>query len=112
MSTNYPQYRDHLNKYAAQLPDGARKGFGALHHGTMQDGVLDVKTKELIALAVAISVRCDGCIAYHMNAAVNAGISREELQEMIGVCMLMGGGPSMVYGAQALEAFEQYTAAK
>lgn len=109
MSHNYPAYRDHLNQYTAQLPSGAREGFQALHKGTMQAGALDIKTKELIALATAIAVRCDGCIAYHMNAAVKAGITKAELQEMIGVAMLMGGGPAMVYGAQALEAFEQYT---
>jgi AhpD family alkylhydroperoxidase len=112
MSHNYPEYRDHLNEFAAKLPTGARKGFAALHQGTIKEGVLDVKTKELIALGIAIATRCDGCIAYHMNAATNAGVTREELDDMIGVAMLMGGGPSMVYGAQAIEAFEQYQAQK
>ena len=91
---------------------GEEQWGAALHQGTMKEGALDVKTKELIALGIAIAIRCDGCIAYHMNAATNAGLSREELEDMIGVAMLMGGGPSMVYGAQAIEAFEQYQAQK
>ncbi|MGF1560792.1 MAG: carboxymuconolactone decarboxylase family protein [Geminicoccaceae bacterium] len=86
----------------------AMKGFGGLHHGAMADGALDVKTKELIALAIAVAVRCDGCIAHHARACVAAGATREEVSEMLGVAVLMGGGPATIYGADALLAFDQY----
>ena len=71
------------------------------------EGALSVKTKELIAFAIAISVRCDGCIAHHSQAVLKAGASRQEVSEMIGVAILMGGGPASIYGAEALRAFDQ-----
>ncbi|MCC0056682.1 MAG: carboxymuconolactone decarboxylase family protein [Rhodobiaceae bacterium] len=72
-------------------------------------GALDGKTKELIALAIGIAARCDGCLAFHAKAAIEAGASRAEILETIGVAIYMGGGPSMIYGAEALEAFDQLT---
>jgi len=74
----------------------------------MTEGALSARTKELIALAIAITVRCDGCIAYHVHDAVHAGATRGEIVEAIGVAVLMGGGPSAIYGAEALEALEQF----
>ena len=84
------------------------EGFGALGAATYQSGALEPKTKELIALAIAISVRCDGCVAYHAKAAHDRGASRDEVAEAIGVAIHMGGGPSMVYGAEALQAFDAF----
>jgi AhpD family alkylhydroperoxidase len=84
------------------------KAFMRLHGATVKDGVLSGKTKELIALAIGINVRCDGCIAYHVHDAVAAGASREEVIETIGVAIMMGGGPSVIYGAEALEALDQF----
>lgn len=78
----------------------------------MADGVLSAKVKELIALGIAITVRCDGCIAFHVHDALEAGASRKEVAETIGVAVLMGGGPSVVYGSEALEALEQFEAEK
>ena len=72
------------------------------------DGMLDPKTKELIAAAIGVAVRCDGCIAFHVKALVQQGASREEILEMLGMAVYMGGGPSMVYAAQALEAYDQF----
>ncbi|MCV0426442.1 MAG: carboxymuconolactone decarboxylase family protein [Roseibium sp.] len=86
-------------------PDAA-KGFGALAAGAMKAGAIDAKTKELIALAIGITARCDGCLAYHARAAAKLGATREEILEVIGVSMYMGGGPSMIYGAEALAAFD------
>jgi AhpD family alkylhydroperoxidase len=83
-------------------------GFARLHSSAVGDGVLSGKTKELIALAIAVAVRCDGCISYHVHDALGAGATREEMAEAIGVAILMGGGPAMVYGAEALEAVDQF----
>ena len=93
------------------IPD-VIKGYGALSAGTYKQGALDPKTKELIALALAIGARCDGCVAYHAKAAHDKGASREEVAEVIGVAIHMGGGPSMVYGAEALRAFDAFSGAR
>ncbi|GAB4531420.1 MAG: carboxymuconolactone decarboxylase family protein [Roseibium sp.] len=87
------------------IPDVA-KGFGALAKAATAPGTLDAKTKELIALAIGITARCDGCLAYHARAAAGLGATREEILEVIGVAVYMGGGPSMIYGAEALAAFD------
>ncbi|MBK9207683.1 MAG: carboxymuconolactone decarboxylase family protein [Anaerolineales bacterium] len=83
-------------------------GFGELHKQSMMDGVLSAKVKELIALAIAITVRCDGCIAYHVHNALHAGATRPEIVESIGVAVMMGGGPSTIYGSEALLALDQF----
>lgn len=72
-----------------------------------KDGALDVKTKELITLGIAIAVRCEGCIEAHVNKFISLGGTREELGEVVAVAVAMGGGPSTIYGGKALEAFEQ-----
>jgi len=76
-----------------------------------KDGELSVKMKELIALAIAITVRCDGCIAHHVKLCIQAGATRGEVVETIGVAQLMGGGPATVYGVEALKAYDQFKAA-
>ncbi|WP_428651616.1 carboxymuconolactone decarboxylase family protein [Roseibium sp.] len=86
-------------------PDVA-KAFGALAGAATKPGALDPKTKELIALAIGITARCDGCLAYHARAAAHHGATREEILDVIGVSVYMGGGPSMIYGAEALAAFD------
>lgn len=81
------------------------KGFGELHKAAFTAGELDVKTKELIALAIGVVEGCDGCIASHAQAAVRAGASRQEAAEAIGVTFLMKGGPATIYGPRAYDAF-------
>ncbi len=80
--------------------------FRSLAQNATEPGELDAKTKELIALAIGITARCDGCLAYHAKAAADQGATRQEVIETIGVAVYMGGGPSMIYGAEALEAFD------
>ncbi len=87
------------------------QGFSQMAKGATQDGALSPKHKELMAVAISIAVRCDGCIGFHVKAAHKHGASREELMEVIGMAMYMGGGPSFVYGAQALEAYDQFAGA-
>jgi len=81
------------------------KGFGELHKAAFTLGDLDVKTKELIALAIGVVEGCDGCIASHAQAAARAGASRQEAAEAIGVTFLMNGGPATIYGPRAYDAF-------
>lgn len=100
---------DGMGTFAAGEPDVA-DAFKSLMGASTRDGTLDNKTKELIALAIGITVRCDGCIAHHSQAVCDAGASRDEVLETIGVSIMMGGGPSMVYGVEALEAFDQFAA--
>lgn len=111
---SYPDIHAHMQKLMGQLQresPSVMEGFGKLHHAAVADGVLDPKTKELIALGIAISVRCEGCISFHVHDALKAGASRPEIVEAIGVAILMGGGPSLMYGLEAYEALGQFEAA-
>ena len=74
----------------------------------MAEGSLDKKTKELMAFAVAIALRCDGCIASHARGAAINGATEQEAAEAIGVALLMSGGPGTVYGPRALAAFKDF----
>lgn len=85
------------------------QGFSALAQAATADGVLDKKTKELIALAIGVSTRCDGCIGFHTKALVDLGASREEIEETLGMAIYMGGGPSVMYAADAIMAYEEFT---
>ena len=82
-----------------------------LARAALEAKALDTKTKELLALGIAVAVRCDACIAFHAEAAVKHGASREELMETMGMAIYMGAGPSVMYAAQAVEAFDQFAAA-
>lgn len=91
------------------LPDFG-KAFVGIQKAVCKDGSLPYKTKELIAAALAIAARCEGCIAYHLKACVDLGCSREEILEVASVAVMMGGGPSHYYGARAVEAFDDFVA--
>src|SRR3954452_3733896 len=91
------------------VPDVYR-GFGELQRAAFADGALDTKTKELIAIAIAVVEGCDGCIASHAQAAARAGASRQEAAEAIGVTFLMKGGPATIYGPRAYDAFCEFEA--
>jgi AhpD family alkylhydroperoxidase len=111
MTTDYVEYHKHLEERLAQLGHelpGPMTGFARLHRKAVEDGALSARIKELMALAVGIAVRCEGCIAYHVHDAVAAGAPRRELLETIGVAIMMGGGPALMYAAHALDAVEQF----
>jgi AhpD family alkylhydroperoxidase len=91
----------------AMIPD-TYSGFSALHSAAMAEGALPTKSKELIALAIAVVEQCDGCIASHARGAAKAGASKEEVAEAIGVTFLMAGGPATVYGPRAYSAFCEF----
>lgn len=84
------------------------QGFAQLHKAALAAGALDTKTKELIALAVAVSTQCDGCIASHARGAARNGATPQEAAEAIGVAILMSGGPATVYGPRAFAAFHEF----
>lgn len=92
------------------LIPGVYKGFGEMHAAAMAPGELDAKTKELIALAIAVSLRCDGCIASHAKGAARNKATEKEVAEAIGVAILMNGGPGTVYGPRAMAAYRSFTA--
>lgn len=95
----------------ASLRTGApdvMKAFGDLGRSATAEGVLDKKTKELIALALSVAARCDPCIAFHTQALVKLGATRAELDETLGVAVYMGGGPSLMYAASAIAAFDEF----
>ena len=95
-----------LTKLRAEAPE-MMKGFSDLAAAATKDGVLDKKTKELIALALGVAARCDGCLGFHTQALARLGASRQEVVETLGMATYMGGGPSLMYAADALSAFEQ-----
>lgn len=103
------ELRPHTRELRRMIPD-VYKGFAALHDAVLVDGALDIKTKELMALAIAVSSECDGCIAAHAHAAVRHGASLEEAAEAIGVTILMNGGPATIYGPRAFAAFSEFHA--
>ena len=98
-------------KLRADIPD-VMKGWGALAQAALADGALDKKTKELIALALGVAAHCDACLGYHCAALVKLGATRAEVEETLGVAVYMGGGPSLMYAADALAAWEQLSAVR
>ena len=115
MSKDYPKNYNDLTKLMGQLGKkipNTMKAFSDLHTASLADGALSPKTKELIALGIAITVRCDGCIAFHVKDALKAGALSEEIMETIGVAVMMGGGPAVVYGCEAMEALNQFSGSK
>ena len=107
---NWPQA---TKEWAAQLralrggsPE-VMKGFAGIAQAALAPKALDAKTKELIALGIAVAIRCDDCIGFHVKAAIENGASQEEVTEALGIAIYMGAGSSVMYASHALEAFHQ-----
>ena len=92
----------------AEIPE-TMKGFSAMAKDAMKEGALTALQKELIALAIGVSARCDGCIGFHVKALIRLGVTREQLMETLGICTYMGGGPSLMYAAEAVRAYDEFT---
>ena len=111
MTKTYPEMTaevsSNLAKLRTDIPDTLR-GFSSLAMAAGKDGALDKKTKELIAMALSVAARCDPCLGFHADALVKLGCTRAEFEEMLGMCIYMGGGPSLMYAANALQAYEQF----
>ena len=97
--------KERLGTLSKAMPD-VSKGFGTLTAAATMEGSLSTAQKELVAVAIAISQGCEGCILYHVNSAKENGADRDALIEILGVAVEMGGGPAMVYSSKALEAFD------
>lgn len=111
MTTNFPARRTELQglmlRLGREIP-ATMGGFANLHKAATGKGALDGKTKELIALGIAVAIRCESCIAYHVRDALTAGATHAEVLETLGVAVMMGGGPAAMYACDALTALEQF----
>tara|TARA_B100000795_G_scaffold267986_1_gene253997 strand:+ start:1901 stop:2269 length:369 start_codon:yes stop_codon:yes gene_type:complete len=96
---------ENLALFSKEIPQTA-KGFGLMGQTAKSDGALSEKTKELIALGIAVATRCDSCIGFHVRSLVRLGIRREELCEALEMATYMGGGPSYAFSAKALKAYD------
>ena len=113
MSQSFPDLIDDLNAAIGTLRAGApepMRAFSGLAREALKPGALDVRTKELIAIVIAVATRCDGCVGFHAKAAIKAGATREEVLETLSMAIYMGAGPSMIYAAEALRAFDELAA--
>lgn len=100
---------DNLGPFRKAQPE-AMQGFGQLARAAMAEGAVSAKNKELIALAIGITQHCSGCIGFHVKALIKLECTRAELEEMLSVCVYMGGGPALMYAAEALKAWDTMAA--
>ena len=98
--------RGGLRNLHGAIPDTAR-AFGALGKSVKEGGTLEFKTKEFVALGISIASRCEPCISLHIEALIKAGATRDEVSDVLAMSIQMGGGPSMMYAAKALECFDE-----
>jgi AhpD family alkylhydroperoxidase len=115
MYKDWPQMAAELSQALKEVRAGSpdtMKAFSALARAALEPKALDGKTKELLALGISVATRCDGCIAFHAEAAVKQGATRDEIMETMSMAIYMGAGPSVMYAAQAVEAFDQFNAKK
>ncbi|MGE3772052.1 MAG: carboxymuconolactone decarboxylase family protein [Gammaproteobacteria bacterium] len=115
MSTSFTDLPSTINRGILELrkaqPD-AMAGFSAMAKAAMQAGEHGEQTKELIALAIGVAGHCDGCIGFHAKALVRLGVSRAAVMEALAVAVYMGGGPSLMYAADAVQAYDEFSAAR
>ncbi|HWQ37058.1 MAG TPA: carboxymuconolactone decarboxylase family protein [Burkholderiales bacterium] len=111
MTKSYAEITRRINqgilKLRKDVPD-ALDGFSALARGAMKAGALSEVHKELIALAIGVAGHCDGCIGFHAKKLAALGAPREQVMEALAVAVYMGGGPSLMYAADAVHAFEEF----
>ena len=112
MENNYADLTNHINtelaKLAKEMPE-VMSSFRQLSEAATKTGALDKKTKELMAMALAVANRCPGCIGFHAKTLIKLQTSRAEFLETLGMAIYMGGGPSLMYAAEALSAFEEFS---
>jgi AhpD family alkylhydroperoxidase len=111
---SWPQVTRELTEQLGNFRGGApdvMKAFSAMAQAACAAGALDRKTKELIALAIAVADRCDDCIGFHVKAALEQGASEEEISEALSTAIYMDAGPPVMYASHALAAFGQFASA-
>jgi AhpD family alkylhydroperoxidase len=101
------ELREPARALRREIPD-VYEGYRQLHAAAFAPGALDAKTKELVALAIAVSTQCDGCIASHARGAARERATPAEVAEALGVAIALNGGPGTVYGARAFAAFQEF----
>ncbi len=97
-----------IGAFSKEVPETVR-GFGIMGKAAKTDGALSEKTKEFMALGIAIATRCDSCIGFHVRSLVRLGATRAEMCEALAMATYMGGGPSYAYSAKALKAFDVFS---
>ncbi len=111
MAEDYGALIGEINEYSRKLveliPD-VMHGFGRLSEAAQKENALPHKTKEMMALSIAVALHCDGCIAYHTRSLHRLGTTRQEVAEAVGVAIQMAGGPAVNSAADALRAFDQF----
>jgi AhpD family alkylhydroperoxidase len=115
MTTEWPELTKTLNGWIKELRAGSpdvMRAFSGMAQAALAPKALDTKTKELIALAIGVAVRCDDCVAFHAKAALEQGATREEIAETLAMTVYMGAGPSVMYASHALAAFDAFAKAK
>jgi AhpD family alkylhydroperoxidase len=111
MSKSYTEITAEINRGILKLRQAAPEamaGFSALAKGALKPGALSEVHKELIALAIGVAGQCDGCIGFHAKALVRLGATREQVMEALAVAVYMGGGPALMYAADAVRAYDQF----
>src|SRR5487761_2159624 len=114
MSTSYKALTQDISKELSRFRKEVAvpmAGFDSMAKSAMAEGVLSALNKELIATAIAVATRCEGCVGYHVRSLVRMGATREQINEMLAVSVYMGGGPSLMYAAEVLRAFEEFKTA-
>lgn len=113
MADSYKQLCAVISSYVDKLrvaaPD-VMQGFSSMAAAATKNGALDTKTKEFIALGIAVAARCDGCIGFHTQKLHKLGATETEVVETLSMAVYMGGGPSLMYAAEALKSFQEFAA--
>ena len=102
------EMRSELKALNTLEPETA-KTFGALSKVAKAPSVLDAKTVEFVALGIAVADRCEPCIAFHVDTLIRLGATRDEIGDVLSMCIQMGGGPSLMYAAKTLACFDELT---
>lgn len=111
MHLDWKNFLDELSGPLRELRGGApemMKGFSGIAQAALKANALNGKTKELIAVAISVAIRCEDCIGFHAKAAAEQGASRDEIFAALGMAIYMGAGPSVMYAGHAIEAFDQF----
>jgi AhpD family alkylhydroperoxidase len=115
MMLDWNAYRDQINTAVKEMsavnPDIV-KAYAGLHHANAKSTRLDARVRELIALGVAVSLRCDGCINAHTEAAIKAGATKEDIVDALCVAIMVNAGAALVYSARTIDAYDVKTAQK
>jgi AhpD family alkylhydroperoxidase len=113
MTQTYGEITGHITQGILKLREAApdpMKAFSALSKEAMKGGEVSELTKELMALAIGVATHCVGCIGFHAKALARLGATRQQVMETLAVTVYMGGGPALMYAAEAVHAFDEFAA--